>query len=96
MVLGSHVDLHSLEGLGSLFVDVVSSLVSSDEGDGSDIGVLGDVLGGIESSVDDLENSLGNSDFLDNLGEVGGGVSDSLGGLQEEGISQGDRVREHP
>lgn len=96
VVLGSHIDLHSLEGLGSLLVDVVSGLVSSDEGDGLDIGVLGDVLGGVETSVDELEDTLGDSDFLDELGQVDGGVGDSFGRLEDEGVSESDGVREHP
>ncbi len=96
MVFGSHVALGSLSVLSSSFVDIFSSVISTNEGHSLDIRVNADALGGVEATLDDIENSLGESDLLSQLADLIDGSSHSLGWLQDEGITTGDGKGEHP
>lgn len=96
VVLGTHVGLNSLAVLATLFVDVFSCLVGADEGDGSDGGVLNDVVDGIVTTVNQVDDTLGELNILEELGQKRGGTSDLFGGLQDIGVTAGDTDGEHP
>jgi len=96
VVLGSHVDLGSLSVLGGKSVDVLSSLVSSDEGDGSDVFVSTDVVHSWLSSVDDVDNSIRNSSFLKQVNHEFSGSWDLFRWLKDVSVSAGNGQWEHP
>lgn len=96
VVLGTHVGLDSLAVLATVFVDVFTCLVRTDEGDGSNAGVLDDVVDGIVTTVDQVDDTLRELDVLEELGQKSGGTSNLFGGLQDVGVTAGDTDGEHP
>ena len=53
---------------GTFSVDVFSCIVSSNEGNGLDIRMLADLLSCLETSLDYIEDSFGQSDLLSEFG----------------------------
>ena len=96
MVLGSHVDLGALSVGGGSGVDVLTSVVSTNERDGSDELVIADVVDGGLSSLDDVNNTSGDSRSGEHIDDHLGGHGDSLGRLADEGVTGGNGERVHP
>lgn len=96
VVLGSHVDLAAFEGLAGVFVDVVAGLVSADEGDCSDVGVLADVFDCLEAALHDVHDALRHAALFQKLDEVSDGAWDTLARLDDVGVSSSDGHGEHP
>ena len=96
MVLSTHVDLDSLVIFSSILVNVVSSFISSYEGDCLDILVFSDLLNCIETTMDKIHNSLRDSKFLEDTNEVLTCVGDTLRSLHDESVSASNCIREHP
>lgn len=59
LTLGSQVGLHTLAVGSSGIVNVLSSLVGSDEGDGLDARLVAEELNGGNGSMEDREDTLG-------------------------------------
>jgi len=64
MIFGSHVALHTLVGSSTLLVDELSSLVSSNERNSSDVRMSADLSSCIETTLNDIVNTLGKADLL--------------------------------
>ena len=96
MVLGSHVDLSAFTSSGGSGVDVLSSVVGSDKRDSLDIGVIADVIYGIFSSVNDIDNTGGDSRSGEHVDDEFGGVRNTLGRFADEGVTGGNSKRVHP
>jgi len=96
VVLGTHVGLNSLTVLATFVVNVFTCLVRADERDSSNAGMFNDVVDGIVTTVDQVNNTLGELNVLEELGQKSGGTSDLFGGLQDVGVTAGDTDGEHP
>lgn len=96
VVLGSHVNLSSLSVLGRKSVDVLSSLVSSDEGDSLDVFMSTDVVDGWLSSMDNVDDSIRNSSFFKEINHLFSGGWDLFRWLEDVGVTTGNGQWEHP
>jgi hypothetical protein len=96
VVLSTHVDLDSLVIFSSILVNVVSSFVSSYEGDCLDIFVFSDLLNCIETTMDKIDNSLRDSNFLKDINQILTCVWDTFRSLHDESVSASNCIREHP
>jgi len=96
VVLGTHVGLDSLTVLATFVVNVFTCLVRADEGDRFNAGMFNDIVDGIVTTVNQVDNTLGELNVLEELGQESGGTSDLFGGLQDVGVTAGDTDGEHP
>lgn len=96
MVLGTHVHLSAFAGGTGAGVDVFSGVVGSDERYGTDVGVIADVIDGLFSSVDDVDNTIWDTALLEQVDDELTGVRNTLGRLADEGVSGGDGQGVHP
>lgn len=95
VVLGTHVGLDALAVGGGAVVDVLTDHVSSDEGDGTDIGVVAKEVNSTLGSVDHVEQT-GLEQILTQLGHDGRRSGVQLGRLQDEGVTSGNGQGEGP
>ena len=96
VVLGTHVALHSLAASGCSGVDVLTSLVSTNEGDSSDVGVCANIGNGVFTTLDDVDNAIGDTRLLEQVEEDFHGAGYLLRRLHYVGVSEGDGQGEHP
>ena len=96
MILGTHVALHSLARLRSSAIDVLTTLVTTDEGNSSDIGMGANVCHSLFSTLDNVDNAIGDSGLLQEVHEDLHGTWDLLRGLHDVGVTKCDGKREHP
>ena len=95
VVLGSHVGLDALAVGRGAVVDVLTNHVSSDEGEGTDVGVVAKEVNSSLSSVDDVEQTR-LENVLSQLGHDGSRSRIQLGRLQDEGVTSSDGKGEGP
>lgn len=87
MVLCAQVCLDTLSVGRSTGVDVLSSLVGTNERDGLDSWFIQDEVDGVNGSVDDVENSWWETSLLGEFGNDHGGSWISLRGLHDETVA---------
>jgi hypothetical protein len=71
-------------------------LVGSDERDGSDLGVLADVVDGVDTSVYHVNNTIWKFGVVQQLGKNVAGTSNLLRRLHDVGVAQSNGDWEHP
>ena len=96
MVFRATESLHALAGLRAVLVDVARDRRRAHKGDRLDVGVLEDGVDGDLVALDHVEHAVGQARLLEQFGQVEGGRWILLGWLQDEAITAGDRVGEHP
>lgn len=96
MILGSHVALNSLTGLRCSAVDILTTLVATDEGDSFDVRMSANVCHSFFSTLDNVNNAIGNSGLLQEVHKDIHGTWDLLRGLHDVGVTKSDGKREHP
>lgn len=88
--------LDTLSVAGTTVVDVVTSLVASDEGDGLDVLIIADKVDCVPGTVDNVQNTGGDASLLGELGKDHGCAGVLLGGLNNTGVSDDVGKGEHP
>ncbi len=96
MVLGSHVGLDTLVGLGSAGVDVLTGSVGADEGDTADARLVADVVDAVVGTVDHVEHTVGETSLLGEAGQNEGSRRSLLRGLEDHGVTNSGGNGEHP
>jgi len=96
VVLGTHVDLASLSSVRGTFVDVFTGAVGTDEGYSADVFMVADVVNDGLSTLDAVNDTAGNTRLGEEIDDELSGVGDSLGRLDDEGVSGGDGHGVHP
>jgi hypothetical protein len=96
VVLGTHVRLDSFAVLSTFFVDVLTSLVRTDEGNGLDGGVIEDIVNSVVATVNEVDNTSRKVNLLNEAGQNVGGTSNLLRWLHHVSVTAGNADREHP
>lgn len=87
VVLGAQVGLDTLAIGRTASEDVFTGLVSTDERDGLDGGLVQDEVDSAVSSVDDVDDTLGEASLLNKLSEDDGSARVTLGRLEDQGVT---------
>jgi hypothetical protein len=61
VVLGAHVALNTLSSLAASLVDILTSLISTNEGDRLNVGMSADIGHGLFASLDNVDDAIGNA-----------------------------------
>ncbi|KAG1259775.1 hypothetical protein G6F65_015218 [Rhizopus arrhizus] len=96
VVLGAHHALHALAGQRGAVVHVGTDAGGTDERHGLDVRVVADRVDHFLAAVDDVQHALRNARFQRKLDQAHGNHWVLLGRLEDEGVTGGDRHREHP
>ncbi len=96
MILRSALALRALAVGGGARVDVFRDWSRSDEADGADFGMVEQRVDRGFAAVDQIHYAFGQSSLFEQLIDVAHGERDALGGLQDERVAGGDRVRQIP
>ncbi len=86
----------ALQRRGRAPVDDLRDLGRSDEADRGDSGVVADRLDGFLPTVNDLQNAFGQPRFLEQLGDSASAERNELRRLEDEAVSERDRVGNRP
>ena len=87
VVLGSHVDLGTLAMSAGSRVDVLSSGVSSNEADALNVGVRADLCDSVTTTLDDIDDTIGDTRLLEQVNHHFGRRWHSLRRLEHEGVA---------
>jgi len=96
VVLGSHVNLVAFAVLGGESVDVLTSGVGTNERDSLDVLMGADLVDSGDTTVDDVDDTIGDTRLLEEVDEDLNGVGDLLGRLEDEGVSADNGHGVHP
>ena len=97
MVLGAHVGLDSFAvASSSSVVDMFSSTVTTDEGDGSDVLIVADEVDAVVRAVNGVEAASWKTRVDQKLGKESRSTGHSLRWLHDEGVSAHERNWVHP
>ena len=96
VVLRAAQRLHPLAGGRAARIDVLGDRRRPDEADGRDARVVDERVDRFLVAVDDVEHAVGQTGFLEQLGQLDARRRVLLAGLQHERVAAGERHREHP
>lgn len=96
VILSSHVRLAPLAVGAALLVDVLSSLVASNEADSLDVWMRANSVDDSTASMDDVANTIRDTRLLQQVHKESEGTWHTLGWLQHEGVSKSDCQGVHP
>jgi len=88
--------LDTLAVARATLVNIVTSLVRSDKGDGLDVLVITDKVDSVLGSMNDVEDTGRDAGLLSKLGQDHSGTRVFLGGLEDAGVTNDVGKREHP
>jgi hypothetical protein len=87
VVLCAQVGLDTLAIGRATGVDVFTSLVGADEGDGLDLGLVNDEVDSLGRAVNDVDNTWREASLLGELGQDHGGTRVALRGLDDASVA---------
>jgi hypothetical protein len=96
VVLGTHVNLSSLTVVTGGSVDVFTSLVTTNERDGFDVGVRADVGHSRSTTLNNINDTLGDARLGKQINQDLGSLRHLLRRLEDESVTEGNGEREHP
>lgn len=96
VVLGAQVGLDTLAVGRTASEDVFTGLVSTNERDSLDGRLVQDEVDSAVSSVDDVNDTLGEASLLNKLSKNDGGTRVTLGGLEDQGVTSNGSNRNTP
>ena len=96
MIFGTHVDLAALSMGGSSLIDVLASLVSTDERYSLNIGVFADLGNGIATTLHNIDDAIRDTRLLEQVNEELSGASNTLRGFEHVSVTECDAERVHP
>ena len=96
VILGAAGGLYPLPVLVPRFVDVLGDGGRSDKGDRTNQRMREQGIDALPSTMDDVEDTGRQTGLLQQLDQADAGERYLLAGLEDEGVSAGDRQREHP
>ncbi len=96
MVLRSAHALHALTVGRAAGVDDLRHVSGAYEADSLDVRMVRDGLHDLSAALHDVEDSLGQASLERQFGEAHGNGRITLGGLEDEGVADGQGRRQHP
>lgn len=96
VVLGSHVDLAALTSGRSTGVDVFTSSVGTNEGNGLDVLMVTNSIDSVVSTMNNIDNTIWHTGLLQEINHDLSGAWNLLGWLEEESVTEGDGKWVHP
>ena len=96
MILGAAEGEHTLQVGGAAAVDDLRHARGADERDSLDVGVIADRFDGLLPAMHDVQHSLGQPCFTQQLGDAAGGDRHLLARLEDHAVPQRDGVGDGP